>query len=166
MHLYRPLESLTGEPRLTLYHGERPLTLSEVLPLLENLGLEVIDQRPYEIRPAGRPPMWIYDYGLRWDDHLDLDAGEVRERLAEALAAVWRGEIENDRFNRLVLAAGLRAREVTVLRTYANYLRQTGTTFSRAFMADDPGRQSGDRRPARRAGLDAVRPGSRRRDRP
>ena len=79
--------------------------------------------------------MWIYDYGLRWDDRLDLDAGEVRERLAEALAAVWHGEIENDRFNRLVLAAGLRAREITVLRAYANYLRQTGTTFSRAFMA-------------------------------
>ena len=135
MHLYRPLESLTGEPRLTLYHGERPLTLSEVLPLLENLGLEVIDQRPYEISPAGRPAMWIYDYGLRWDDRLDLDVGGVRERLAEALTAVWHGEIENDRFNRLVLAAGLRARETTVLRTYANYLRQTGTTFSRAFIA-------------------------------
>jgi glutamate dehydrogenase len=135
MHLYRPLESLAGEPRLTLYRSGEPLTLSDVLPLLENMGMQVVDQRPYQVRPADGPPVWIYDYGLRWADHLDLDAGGVRERLAEGLSAVWRGEVENDRFNRLVLSAGLRAREVTVLRAYARYLRQAGTTFSRDFMA-------------------------------
>ena len=59
----------------------------------------------------------------------------MRERFQETLAAVWSGEIENDRFNRLVLRAGLRGRDVTVLRAYVKYLRQIGTTFSRDFMA-------------------------------
>ncbi len=136
MHLYRPLESLAGEPRLTLYRCGEPLTLSDVLPMLENMGMQVIDQRPYEVRPAGGTSVWIYDYGLRWEDDLDLDSGDIRERLPHALAAVWRGDAENDRFNRLVLRAGLRAHEVTVLRAYAKYLRQTGTTFSQRFMAD------------------------------
>jgi glutamate dehydrogenase len=135
MHLYRPLESLDGEPRLTVYRHGEPLALSDVLPLLENMGMQVVDQRPYEVRPAGAEPMWIYDYGLRWAHHLELEDGDVRERLAGALGAVWRGEVENDRFNRLVLMAGLRAREVTVLRAYAKYLRQAGSTFSRDFMA-------------------------------
>ena len=135
MHLYRPLESLDGEPRLTVYRGGEPLALADVLPLLENMGMQVVDQRPYQVHPAGAEPMWIYDYGLRWAHHVDLDADDVRKRLADALGAVWRGEVENDRFNRLVLSAGLRAREVSVLRAYAKYLRQAGTTFSRDFMA-------------------------------
>jgi glutamate dehydrogenase len=106
-----------------------------VLPILENMGLQVVDQRPYEVQPVGGPPVWIYDYGLRWQDTVDPDDAEVRERLPAALLAIWRGEIENDRFNRLVLRARLTAREVTVLRAYARYLRQTGTTFSRGFIS-------------------------------
>src|SRR5258706_6281905 len=102
--------------------------------------------------------MWIYNYGLRWDDHLDLDAGDVRERLADALAAVWRGEVENDPFNRLVLRAGLRAREGTVLRAYAKYLRQAGTTFSHDFMAATLARKPAIAPPLRAAGWMRVEP--------
>ena len=135
MHLYRPHETIDPAPRLKLYRHGEPLTLSDVLPLLENMGTKVIDERPYEIRPAGADPVWIYDFGLHREALADLDVAEVRERFQETLAAVWRGEIENDRFNRLVLRAGLRGRDVTVLRAYVKYLRQVGTTFSRDYMA-------------------------------
>ena len=120
---------------MKLYRKGEPLMLSDVLPLLENMGTKVIDERPYEIRPAGADPVWIYDFGLHRDALAGRDVAEVRERFQETLAAVWRGEIENDRFNRLVLGAGLRGREVTVLRAYVKYLRQIGTAFSRDFMA-------------------------------
>ena len=135
MHLYRPHETIDPAPRLKLYRHGEPLTLSDVLPLLENMGTKVIDERPYEIRPAGADPVWIYDFGLHRTALAGLDVADVRERFQETLAAVWRGEIENDRFNRLVLRAGLRGHEVTVLRAYVKYLRQVGTTFSRDFMA-------------------------------
>jgi glutamate dehydrogenase len=135
MHLYFLLDSIDPAPRLKLYRHGAPLMLSDVVPLLENMGTRVVDERPYEIRPADAQPVWIYDLGLRHDDMGDLDITEVRERFEETLAAVWRGEIENDRFNRLVLRAGLRGRDATVLRAYVRYLRQIGTTFSRDFMA-------------------------------
>jgi glutamate dehydrogenase len=135
LHLYRPHEAIDPAPRLKLYRGGEPLTLSDVLPLLENMGTKVIDERPYEIRPADAAPMWIYDFGLHREALAGFDVAEVRERFEETFAAVWRGEIENDRFNRLVLSAGLRGREVTVIRAYVKYLRQAGATFSRDFMA-------------------------------
>ncbi|MGD9527334.1 MAG: NAD-glutamate dehydrogenase, partial [Pseudonocardia sp.] len=134
MYLYRPLDTVDPAPRLKLYWYGEPLMLSDVVPLLENMGTRVVDERPYEIRPAGAQPVWIYDLGLRREDLGGLDVADVRERFQETLAAVWRGEIENDRFNRLVLRAGLRGRDVTVLRAYVKYLRQVGTTFSRDFM--------------------------------
>jgi glutamate dehydrogenase len=134
MHLYRPHETIDPAPRLKLYRHGEPLTLSDVLPLLENMGTKVIDERPYEIRPVGADPVWIYDFGLHREALVGRDVADVRERFQETLAAVWHGEIENDRFNRLVLRAGLRGRQVTVLRAYVKYLRQVGTTFSRDFM--------------------------------
>ena len=135
MHLYRPHETIDPAPRLKLYRHGEPLTLSDVLPLLENMGTKVVDERPYEIRPAGADPVWIYDFGLHREALADIDVAEVRERFQETLAAVWRGEIENDRFNWLVLRAGLRGRDVTVLRAYVKYLGQVGSTFSRDYMA-------------------------------
>jgi len=134
MHLYFLLDSIDPVPRLKLYRYGEPLMLSDVVPLLENMGTRVVDERPYEIRPAGAQPVWIYDLGLRDEDLGELDVS-ARERFQETVAAVWRGEIENDRFNRLVLRAGLRGRDATVLRAYARYLRQIGTTFSRDVMA-------------------------------
>jgi glutamate dehydrogenase len=142
MHLYFLLDSIDPLPRMKLYRYGEPLMLSDVVPLLENMGTRVVDERPYEIRPAGARPVWIYDLGLRHEDLGELDV-PARERFQETLAAVWRGEIENDRFNRLVLRAGLRGRDATILRAYARYLRQVGTTFSRDAMAttlvDNPG---------------------------
>ncbi len=135
MHLYRPLDTIDPAPRLKLYRYGEPLMLSDVVPLLENMGTRVVDERPYEVRPEGAQPVWIYDLGLRHEDLGELDVADVRERFQETLAAVWRGEIENDRFNRLVLRAGMRGRDAGVLRAYAKYLRQVGTTFSRDFMA-------------------------------
>jgi glutamate dehydrogenase len=135
MHLYSLLDSIDPVPRLKLYRHGEPLMLSDVVPLLENMGTRVVDERPYEIRPAGAQPVWIYDLGLRHEDLGELEVSDVRERFQDTLAAVWRGEIENDRFNRLVLRAGLRGRDATVLRAYARYLRQVGTTFSRDVMA-------------------------------
>jgi glutamate dehydrogenase len=135
MHLYSVLDSIEPVPRLKLYRHGEPLMLSDVVPMLENMGTRVVDERPYEIRPADAQPVWIYDLGLRYEDPGGFDVAAVRDRFEEAIAAVWRGEVENDRFNRLVLRAGLRAPDAVVLRAYVRYLRQVGTPFSRDVMA-------------------------------
>jgi glutamate dehydrogenase len=128
--LYRPLEAGPGVMRAKLYRSGRPLALSDVLPLFENMGVQVADERPYAVRPRDGEGVWIYDFGLVRRGGGDPDADGVRAAFHEAFIQTWRGEIENDGYNRLVLGAGLTSRQVTMLRAVARYLRQTGMTFS------------------------------------
>jgi glutamate dehydrogenase len=134
MSLYLPLEAESGTLRFKLLRSGAPVLLSDVLPLLENMGVRVVDERPYEIRPSGQPPAWIYDFGLRHGEGTGFEADRVRETFQDAFARTWRGDAENDGFNQLVLSAQLTAREITVLRAIAKYLRQAGSTFSQAYM--------------------------------
>ncbi len=135
VNIYRPVAAGRPGVRLKLYQLSQRPTLSAVLPLLQNMGLQVLEERPYEVSPAGSEPAWIYDFGLRSAQPSDLESDAVRERFQEAFLAIWRGEVDNDSFNRLVLCAGLAIAEVTVLRAYAKYLRQAGTTFSADYIA-------------------------------
>ncbi|MFV2102762.1 NAD-glutamate dehydrogenase [Micromonospora sp. LOL_024] len=118
--------------RFKVYRYGEPMMLSAVLPVLHSLGVKAVDEHPYEVeRVDGR--IWLYDFGLRLPEgHQEL--AEVRPHVENAFAAAWRGEAEVDRFNELVLHAGLTWRQVVVLRAYAKYLRQTGTVFSQDYM--------------------------------
>jgi glutamate dehydrogenase len=142
LSLTHPLEGADGLLRFKLFQADRPVPLSDVLPALENMGVRVIDQRPYEVRPRQGTTVWIHDFGLAPGAGVppiterDLDADELRENFSDAFAAVWRGDAENDRFNRLVLGAALTWREVAVLRAYARYQRQAGSTFSQSYVAN------------------------------
>jgi glutamate dehydrogenase len=136
MNLYRPLEAPPTSLRLKLFWAERPLPLSDAVPMLEAMGVEVVEERPYEIRRAEGTPVWIHDFGLFFEDGADLELGGVREVFQEAFAAVLRGAAESDGFNQLVLQAGLTWREIAVLRAYCKYLRQTLITFSQHYMEE------------------------------
>jgi glutamate dehydrogenase len=136
MSLYLPLASTSAHLAFKLLRSGQPILLSDVLPLLENMGVKVTDERPYEIRPRDREPVWIYDFGLRHEEGVEFQADQVRETFQDTFARTWRGEAEDDGFNRLVLSALLTAREITVLRAIAKYLRQAGSTFSQDYMED------------------------------
>ncbi len=131
LHLFRRNKN-DADVRFKVFRFGEPMTLSDVLPVLHSLGVRVEDERPYELhRDDGT--VHIYDFGLS----LPADARdivEVRAKVENAFSAVWRGESEVDRFNELVLRAGLTWRQLVVLRAYAKYLRQTGTIFSQAYM--------------------------------
>jgi glutamate dehydrogenase len=128
--LYRPLEAGPRMLRAKLFRAGRPLMLSDVLPLFENMGVEVADERPYPIVPRDRDGVWIYDFGLTYSGEGDPGAGGVRESFQDTFVRAWRGDVENDGYNRLVLGAALTWREITVLRAIAKYLRQARITFS------------------------------------
>ncbi|MEO1084030.1 MAG: NAD-glutamate dehydrogenase, partial [Acidobacteriota bacterium] len=107
--------------------------LSELLPILENMGLKVVNERPYQVRPDDSAnPVWMRDFEVETVDDVELDS--VHDCFEDALRRVYRGEVEDDRFNRLVLAAGLDWRQVVLLRSYCKYLRQTGIAFSQQYM--------------------------------
>ncbi|MFJ3532762.1 NAD-glutamate dehydrogenase [Streptomyces sp. NPDC090132] len=137
LSLYEPVGSAPGERRFKIYRTGEQVSLSAVLPALQRLGVEVVDERPYELRCADRTHAWIYDFGLRMPQATGNGgylADDARERFQETFAAVWTGEAENDGFNALVLSAGLNWRQAMVLRAYAKYLRQAGSTFSQDYM--------------------------------
>jgi glutamate dehydrogenase len=134
MNLYRPLEATSELLRFKLFFAERPLPLSDAVPMLEDMGVEVVEERPYEIRRPGTDPVWIHDFGMTYARDRELDLGKVRDVFQEAFAAVLRGEAESDGFNRLVLGARLTWREIVILRAYCKYLRQTRLTFSQEYM--------------------------------
>lgn len=130
INLYRPLEAEGDELHVKIYHEGRPVPLSDVLPMLEHMDLKVITEQPFEVTVAGHAaPVWIHDFTARSQNGLPLDCAMVKEKFQEAFAAVWDGRMEDDGFNRLVLRAGLTAREVTVLRAYAKYLRQARIAY-------------------------------------
>ncbi|MFF3457853.1 NAD-glutamate dehydrogenase [Streptomyces sp. NPDC002730] len=139
LSLYEPVGAGPGERRFKIYRTGEQVSLSAVLPALNRLGVEVVDERPYELRCSDRTTAWIYDFGLRMplaNGNGDYLADDARERFQDAFAAVWTGKAENDGFNALVLGAGLNWRQAMVLRAYAKYLRQAGSTFSQEYMED------------------------------
>ncbi|BAS09826.1 NAD-specific glutamate dehydrogenase [Arthrobacter sp. Hiyo4] len=111
-----------------------PKSLSQILPFFHNLGLEVLDERPFEIETADQRDFFLYDLGLKYPAGIDpLATGQL---LAESFGAAVSGAVESDSFDRLVLREGMQWRQITVLRAYARYMRQMGNTNSVGFMAD------------------------------
>src|SRR5450759_1027505 len=136
MSLYRPVEEATDVRRFKIYRYGAPISLSDVVPMLQHMGVRVVDERPYHVHRPGEPTAWIYDFGLRDVLGQEIDRDRVRDLFQEAFARIWRGEVENDGLNRLVLGAALGWREVNVLRAYSRYLRQAGTRYSLAYMEE------------------------------
>ena len=135
MSLYRPLEAEPGTLRFKLFHLGGPVVLSDSLPMLERMGLKVIDERPHRVSPPGRPPVWLHDFGMQTVLlDADTDVHGLHAVFEDAFGRIFRGEVENDDFNRLVVAARLPAVEIVVLRAYAKYLRQIGFPLSQAFI--------------------------------
>ena len=145
--LYRAVDSAPGAWRFTLFVGGDGISLSQVLPVLQSLGVEVLDERPHVVQRLDGVQCWIYDFGLsvpadlRASVEVDLDAQvpletstapltEVQKRFTAAFGAVWFGRAEADRFNELVLRAGMSWRQAVVLRAYAKYLRQATFPYS------------------------------------
>lgn len=136
VHVYLPEgagATLEEDARVKLYMLE-PKSLSQILPYFHNLGLEVLDERPFEIETADQRNFFLYDLGLKYPAGVDpLSTGQL---LADSFGAAVSRSVESDSFDRLVLREGLHWRQIIVLRAYAKYMRQMGNTNSFEFMAD------------------------------
>ena len=133
--LYRPLESSDEMLRFKVYGRQRPMPLSDVLPILERMGLRVLGARPYEIVPPTGERVWILDFDMTAGCGIEIEVLKIKKIFQEAFARVCAGDIENDGFNRLVLTAGLDWRKVMLLRGICKYLLQGRSPFSQSYMA-------------------------------
>ncbi|MDT8437804.1 MAG: NAD-glutamate dehydrogenase [Wenzhouxiangellaceae bacterium] len=136
MSLYRPRRGEAGIVRFKLFKYNRPIPLSDVLPMLENLGMRIVSERPYELTPADGSRIWIQDFDMQPQRECELDLEAVRERFQQAFEHTWRGRCENDGFNRLVLSAQLDWRQAAMLRACARFLQQAGSPFSQQYMEE------------------------------
>jgi glutamate dehydrogenase len=133
LNLYEPYDAGSGERRFKIYRRGAAISLSTVLPILQRMGVEVVDERPYELT-SGSTAMWVYDFGLRLDAGQAFDLASLKVRFQDAFLAAWSERAESDGLNALVVAAGLTWRQAVVLRAYARYLRQAGTAFSQDYI--------------------------------
>ncbi len=133
VEFYRLNKAAPGEFHLKVYHESRPVPLSEILPVLENMGFRSMSEMPYEVKPHGyEGVIWIHDFTLKGDPGVEIE--KVKENLESTFIEVWRGRAENDGLNQLVLRANLSCREVNVLRTYSGYMRQARSPYSRTYI--------------------------------
>lgn len=134
MHVYLPAGTeLDEDARVKLYMAH-PQSLSKILPFFHNLGIEVLDERPFEIETADKRDFFLYDLGLKYPAGVDPLA--TAALLTDAFGAAITGLSESDNFDRLVLTEGMHWRQIVILRAYAKYLRQMGNTNSFGFIAD------------------------------
>jgi len=134
LNLHRPAEQKPERVHLKIVKLGEPVPISDLLPMLENFGLRVISERPYELAWPEGGSAWIQDFELEPRDRLRVELAKVETDFTDAFLAAWRGDVENDGFNRLLLVAGLKAREIVILRAYCRYLLQTGVPFSQISM--------------------------------
>ena len=130
--LYRPLNAGDGMLRFKVYNTAK-VALSDSLPVLERMGARVLDEHPYRIgRGADAPALWVHDIGLQMAPDTDFSA--IRARFEALFVQAWKGEVESDDLNKLLLSTSLGAREITVLRAYTRYFKQLGLPFSQSYI--------------------------------
>lgn len=136
MSFYRPPGAPSDVISFKLFHLGSTVPLSDALPLLENMGLRVVGETPYLITLGDGRSVWINDFSMTYAKEPTFEVDQVKSIFQDAFKSTWLGLAESDEFNRLVLEAQLTWREITVLRAYVKYLRQTGFTFSPQYIAE------------------------------
>lgn len=136
MLFYHPVGLPEDRMRFKVIQPEQPLELSDVIPVLEHLGLRVLGENSYKIQRVDGKAVWMHDFGLTLSLPVKLDVQAVSKLFEQAFAAIWHRQTESDAFNRLVLGARLNWREVGMLRAYAGYMKQTAFTFSQDYIAE------------------------------
>lgn len=137
---YRPHGSGTNRVSLKLYSAGRAESLSDVLPILENMGLRVDAEYPFEIFPLGASQsVWVQDFEAEIvgavEGSVNRDSIEsIRADFEDCLKGIRDHEIENDSLNRLILLSGMTWRDIVILRACLRYMRQTKIPFSLPYM--------------------------------
>jgi len=132
--LHRTANAVEGQLNFRTFCPDEPLLLSNVLPVLEDMGVDVHSERPYKVRLKDDRRFWIQDFELRYPQADEIEIETAAERFEECFRRVLDGTIENDGYNKLILAAGLDWRQTALLRCYGKYLQQLRISFSQEYM--------------------------------
>ena len=137
LSLYKAPNSGKDQLKFRILKLDDMIELSDVIPILENMGLRVLGEEPYKIERSDGQKFWIHDFQLKLSSqNIEHEFTHIKVAFEEAFEQIWRGQSESDSFNRLILAIGINWREVNLLRAYANYMKQTLFHLSPDYIAD------------------------------
>jgi glutamate dehydrogenase len=137
MSFYRHIITDSGIINFKFFAFNEPVSLSDVIPIIENMGLRVESEHPFEIRRQNAPTVWIHEFTVQQTSDVgETNGEETASRIQTAFDHIWRGDVENDGFNRLILDANLDWRQVVILRALCKYLLQIDVPFSQTYMID------------------------------
>ena len=112
--------------RFKLYRAGEMVRLGDTIPILENMGLEALEEEGYPLTPADGPAVWVHEFLLEDERGERLSFADIKAPFEAAFDAVWSGRAENDGFNRLVMELGVGWREAALVRALARYRAQSG----------------------------------------
>ncbi|OJW53910.1 MAG: hypothetical protein BGO67_07535 [Alphaproteobacteria bacterium 41-28] len=135
-YLSRTKEEDESKLRFKIYALEKPVSLSDVLPVLENMNLKVLTEIPFLVKLSDNRKVWIHDFEMQTQEGDPVDLDHIRDHFLEGFSRIWREEVENDGFNRLIIRTNFGWRECQLFRAYAKYIRQLQVTFSQAYMEE------------------------------
>jgi len=136
VRLYRLPSDDASVVRVKLYHEGERAVLSDVLPVLEHLGLRITSEQSYPVNLPRARAFFLHDFFMCEPMGHALDLDRIKTPFEEAFKAVWAGEAESDGLNRLVVLAALPWRDVSVLRAISRFLRQAAIPYSLSYMED------------------------------
>ncbi|ODS23267.1 NAD-glutamate dehydrogenase [Candidatus Endobugula sertula] len=134
LSFYRNTSSSETELKIKIYHKGSQLSLSDMIPILENFGLKIIEELPYNIEQKNEV-FWIYNFTVDFPFDPHIEPIDYRDALSDAFIAIWQQQADNDNFNELVLKACLTWRQVSILRAYSQYMKQINIGFSQRYIA-------------------------------
>ncbi|MGB0281790.1 MAG: NAD-glutamate dehydrogenase [Neptuniibacter sp.] len=136
LRFYNPALQKPNELRFKIYSADEHVVLSDVIPILENLGMRVLGEHPYQISKEDGSVFWISDFKVSHTSTESLSIEFTAPLIQQAFDQIWAGHAESDPFNQLIILTGLNWREVAVFRAYARYIKQLRFGFSQPFLAE------------------------------
>mgnify|MGYP001167601790 CR=1 FL=1 len=134
--LHQPPGYAAHEAQLRLYSPESAVVLSDVLPVIENLGLHVLTENPFRIQSASGRTVFLHIFDLVDHDRRDIEIGKSKSDFERLFGRIWQGQTDNDGFNRLALRAQLDWQQTTFLRAAYRYLKQIRFRYSQDYVID------------------------------
>ena len=136
MSFFRQTMSDSEKMNFKLFTQHKQVALSDVIPVIENMGLRVESERPFELKRHDKPIVWMHEFTVQQTGNAAIETDDTAERVQTAFDHIWHGDVENDGFNRLMLDAALTWRQVVILRALCKYLLQINVPFSQSYMID------------------------------
>jgi glutamate dehydrogenase len=134
LSFYRSITPKENPLKIKIYHEGSQLSLSDMIPVLENFGLRVLEELPYKIEQE-KETCWIHTFTVDFPFNTNIDPSEHKENLSDAFTAIWQKKSDDDNFNELILKAGATWRQVSMLRAYSRYMKQIKMGFSQRYTA-------------------------------